>query len=397
MKLLLAVAVLTVGCGKAPANDPAKTGSGSGSAVAPKVVEAPKAGSGSAAPSKKRTHKHAPATAEQKAEFKKHLKAGWTAQKAKKWAESVPEFEAALVAIPSDPRALTELGWSAMNAGDFKKAREADEQAIAIAVDKKVKAAGLYNLGTVQEKTGDKDGALKSYVASLALRPNKTVMEAVGKLGKDPAVAVTEVCKPDQKPCDCMKQDAFMGKMTSDVAKCTEGPPPAPGFHVWKQEDDDRTHTEFDYLFDDAGRYIADLGLEDEQRRAMQTTTVDRIEVKKLGTHQVLWIETSIDNSSESTGDDDDVTTEILTGHEVTICVVGEAKQPTRCPLVGIPKQRKLESETLGPDDKVAKKSSSTETLLDVALGADGVVTIKLTSGPSDEQIDALVGPHKLW
>ncbi|MBA3538461.1 MAG: hypothetical protein H0T79_02430 [Deltaproteobacteria bacterium] len=40
---------------------------------------------------------------------------------------------------------------------------------------------------------------------------------------------------------------------------------------------------------------------------------------------------------------------------------------------------------------------TSTETTLGIALAADGTATVKLVKGPSDGQIDALVGPHKLW
>src|SRR5262252_3060247 len=92
-----------------------KTGSGSGSAVAATHPKPP------------------PPTKEQRAEFRKRMKAGWALQKESKWADAVPEFEAALVALPGDQRALTELGFSAMNAGDFVKARKADQEAILVA------------------------------------------------------------------------------------------------------------------------------------------------------------------------------------------------------------------------------------------------------------------------
>src|SRR4051812_43399336 len=78
-----------------------------------------------------------PPTRDQLAEYKKHLKAGWALQKAKQWAQAVIEFEAAAKVLDGDQRALAELGWSAMNAGDFVKARKADEQAVQVSVDKK--------------------------------------------------------------------------------------------------------------------------------------------------------------------------------------------------------------------------------------------------------------------
>lgn len=84
--------------------------------------------------------KPAPPTKAARATWKKQMKAGWAKQKQKAWADAVRSFEAALVAIPDEQRALAELGWSAMNAGDFPKARAADDKVIALAIDDKVKA-----------------------------------------------------------------------------------------------------------------------------------------------------------------------------------------------------------------------------------------------------------------
>jgi Tfp pilus assembly protein PilF len=395
MNRLLAVAVMTLGCGKAPP-DPPKAGSGSGSA-APVTKAGSGSGSATAAATKKREHKkETPPTTEQKAELKARMKTGWAAQKDKEWAKAVTEFEAALVAVPGEPRALAELGWSAMNAGDFKKARTADEQAIAVAVDKKVKAAGYFNLGTVQEKTGDKDGALKSYVASLALRPNKTVMAAVGKLGTDPAAGNAKpLCAAGAPPCDCLKANFATPDMNSDIAKCTSEPASIAGFKIWKLDSDDTWSATYTYLFDDAGRYVADLETDRDHRGGLERIKVEKLEVKPIGDHKVLWIETSVEDSTQSVTDDG-YKEEGLTGRQITICVVGDAKAPTRCPLVAVP-ARAVYDTSFDEENGKPKSQHSTETVLDVALGTDGVVTIKLTSGPSDEQLDALVGPHKLW
>ena len=195
-------------------------------------------------------------TKDELADFQKHIKAGWALQKQEKWADAVPEFEAALKVNPTDPRALAELGWSAMNAGDFKKARTADKEAVQVAIDPIVKAQALFNLGLVQEKTGDKDGALKSFIASLALRPNKTVEQEVGKLGASPT-AKAVWCAPDKKPCDCM--DADPNDQDFQCQEVTKPAPPVKGWHVY------RTRTTIhwfddDYLLDERNQLVALIG-----------------------------------------------------------------------------------------------------------------------------------------
>ncbi len=154
-------------------------------------------------------------TTAQRADYKKHLQAGFALQKQQKWAEAVGEFEAAGAAIDGDERALAELGFSAMSAGDFAKARRADEQAVQVATDKKVKAAALYNLGTVLEKTSDKDGALRAYHASLQLRPNATVEKAVAQLGAAPGTE-PPFCAAAEQPCACIARVAFSSSRDDD-------------------------------------------------------------------------------------------------------------------------------------------------------------------------------------
>src|SRR5262249_61786183 len=104
-------------------------------------VAVAKADAAVAAPKKAAEPKATPA---QLAEAHGHMKAGWAAQKAKKWSDAVTEFEAALKIVDGDARALGELGWSAMNAGDLAKARTSGEAPVRAAVDPKVKAAGLF-------------------------------------------------------------------------------------------------------------------------------------------------------------------------------------------------------------------------------------------------------------
>lgn len=65
----------------------------------------------------------------------------WALQKKQEWAEAAVEFDAALAVVEADQRALTDLGFSAMNGGDFKKVRRADEHAVQVESDRKVAVA----------------------------------------------------------------------------------------------------------------------------------------------------------------------------------------------------------------------------------------------------------------
>jgi hypothetical protein len=70
-----------------------------------------------------------------------------------------------------------------MLAGDLAVARKADMLAVGRTTSDKLKATALFNLGTVEENSGDKLAARLSYEASLALAPNPAVKAALDKLG----------------------------------------------------------------------------------------------------------------------------------------------------------------------------------------------------------------------
>jgi len=402
---IVVVAALTsalVACGNskdkpsAGSGSSSETGSGSGSAAVASVTKSGSgAGSGSQAKPADTKGKHVvtPPTKQQLADYRKHVKAGWAMQKQSKWAEAVPEFEKALVAIDGDQRALTELGFSAMNAGDFVKARKADEQAIQVAVDKKVKAMALYNLGLVQEKTNDTAGALRSYVASLALRPNKTVEKAVGRLGTSPE-ADKPFCDKGQKPCDCALAYGFGDSGpdgdSDNPPKCEEATDvksPVDGWHVYHIS---RVfHAEdWYYLLDENNRLVAPIkgGYEYRHGRVFDMFELDSGTVQTIGGHKILRLQThdTLEETQPSGDNDEDMKIDGSERVLVTICEIGAGG--TRCPLSEVPI-----SETKSQDGK------TTKTVLDLAISPDGTATVKLVSGASDEAIDKLVGPHKLW
>ena len=107
----------------------------------------------------------------------------------------------------------------------------------------------MYNLGTVQEKTGDKDGALKSYIASLKLRPNKTVEQAVGRLGASPTA--DSPCTP---ACDCIAMDAYATNNPKDyeVSCANDAFPTVKGFHVYHL----KGWQDYDYLLDEHDQIV---------------------------------------------------------------------------------------------------------------------------------------------
>jgi hypothetical protein len=95
--------------------------------------------------------------------------------------------------------------------------------------------------------------------------------------------------------------------------------------------------------------------------------TLDRMKLETVAGHQVLWIETTDKAEETSTGTDDSTMfLDVDEMHQVTMCVVGDAKTPTRCPIQGLP----LESSH--SEDKVDDNGS-------------------------DAGLESWVGPHKLW
>jgi hypothetical protein len=356
----------------------------------PAPAPAPEPAKAAAAPAPKRP---AP-TKQQLADYKKHLKAGWALQKEQKWAESVPELEAALVAIPLDQRALAELGWSAMNAGDYTKAKRIDDQAVKVAIDPKVRASALYNLGTVYAKTGETERARAAFTLSLALRPNKTVEADLVKLGAKPAED-KPMCSPGQAACDCVIADAFPEVDRQDPPACAPADSPVPGFAAYKVTQEPWSYT---YLLDEHQGFVALIGTELDRMRVDEELTVDKADVKTVGGHKVLWLQTKDHTNETSPLEDDAVDIIDTTTVAVTLCVFGDAATPTKCPLRDIPiasssSSLRMNSEGTSP----GKDGRDRETKVDVAIADDGTATIKLVSGPSDERLNALIGPHKLW
>jgi hypothetical protein len=389
MRRFFALALLCA-CSKSSSPPPAAKQTGSAAITPPSDAA-------TVAVAKKKT----PATPAQLAEYRKHMKAGWAAQKAKKWADATTEFEAASKILDGDQRALSELGWSAMNAGDFKKARAADDEAVRVAIDPKVKAASLYNLGMVFSRTNDLPHAAEAFKQSLALRPNKIVQAELAKLssrGFD--VEIVSTCAEGTPVCQCVVEEANGEEMEDWKDRCKESEdiqPPLPGFHVYDAQTRDGNAV---YLTDERDRIITQLAGLDEHMRSTIAVTLDKMEVKTVAGHKILWIEATgtIDSMSmsETSLDDGSESTRVA-----TVCDVGDAKRPTKC-LDGLVIAAKTTSEwsEIDPDTGETKgdiKKTSTEVVNDVTLGEDGVVTVKLVKGSVAPYIQQMLGPHVLW
>lgn len=424
MRRLALVGIALGACGKkteAP-------GAGSAKVAAVATIDAAAAPAAPAA-SKPKPAAPTPPTRAQLADYRKHLAAGRALGKDKRWGEAVGEFEAALVALPMDARALGELGFAAYQAGDYKKARKADDLAVHVAAEPKVRAASYYNLGLVADAENDAPAAVAAYRASLALRPdNAVVLKALTRLRQPGPAAAARV---DQPPCPgpgtidalctCLIATLPTGEPPpdpddaddkpscdpldapgdpSDEARVAVAPPK--GFQVLEL-DDRPDHERSLYLAVGAGakaRVVAWLGTayNPGMMGIGERLSVDKLELRTIGAHQVLWIETTHEHDDSDAGIDE---AESTTTHDVTVCPLAADGTP-RCALT-VTLDYAYERDALTDDEDPEVKANHTKGLpihderhLALALGADGVATVTLVKGaaPDDKRV---LGPHRLW
>ncbi len=378
-------AIAAAACGSQRDDKPAGDHAGSAANAA---SAAGSAASGSAAPTTKA--KLPPLTAQQLADYKRFVKAGWAAQKQSKWPDAVTAFEGALTAIPFDQRAETELGLSAMQAGDLDKAKRADDIAVSQAVDHKVEAMARFNYGALLEKTGDTAGALKQYMASLALRPNAAVQAAADRLAKSTNAPAPMVCAAGATPCACATADAFGGD-EPDHPTCAEAASPISGWHVYHLEGGP---LQYDYLFDDAKRFVAVIGDDNDRGRRTETTKLDKAELKTSAGHRIAWLYTkSVEDEQNPSMDKDD---ELLDHDDetetLTLCVLGST---VICPLA-VPIDHEVTEDTIDGDGHVKPLHPPQSSKAKVAIADDGTATVT-AAGSADEELRPLLGPHKLW
>jgi hypothetical protein len=349
------------------------------------------------------------------AAYRKHLRAGRKLGDEKRWGEAVVELEAALVTVPLDGRALSELGWAAFAAGDYAKARRANTDAVRVAADLKVKAASLYTLGRVAEATGDKLGALRAYSTSLAYRPgNPIVRDALAALEKAaPTVAKTA----DQPPCadergkllvvcGCLLRAESTDEVTGpDCSSDDRGDLPEPFWIVSVNVPAERTVKKVLVAHDpddvDPGFHTVaalDSVYNPGSMGISEEWSLGGAELVRLGKRRVLRLRETHSHIDNDRGINETESTE---DEDVTVCVVGDAETPTRCPLQ-LTLRHEYVREVMFPDDpddteKHAGLPRREGYRLSLSLDASGTATVKLDKGVADERARAALGPHKLW
>jgi Flp pilus assembly protein TadD len=418
----LVCVVAVAGCGKkeqaAPAagqQKPAAAAADAGAATAaPTAPGKPKAGKPAAAkPSK-----------EQLKTYRTHLRAGRKLGKDKKWGEAAAEFEKALAALPGDARALSELGWAAFNAGDYAKARKANADSVKQAIDKNVKAASLYNLGRVEEATGNKEAAAKLYQESLTLRPNKIVAERLKSLGgkepePGPAPAGDELAcgkpMPLEAICGCLKQQAEeldedgAGADAAELGCEVEPEGKIPGVRVVSADMSDMEQTHVLAAKVPGGWAVVTV-LEDVYNPGAfgisESWELVSMEQVTVGGKQLLRITTKKSRHDSDLGineEEDEETTSL------TVCVLGDDKTATTCPL-SLPlsaryvRDRIFDESELDEEEKAHIKEYGSKDLpikeeleLDVTIADDGTATVVLKKGAASEWVKHHVGQQKLW
>lgn len=408
--LAAAAALAAPGCGKS--EPPAPTPAAAPAAPTP-PVQAP---TPAAAPAPTAPAKPTPpvATAAQRKTYRVELARGRALAKAGKWGEAVKAFEACLGALPGDARATGELGWALFNAGDHARAKVASTDAVKQAMDPEVKAASLYNLGRVEEASGDVAGAARRYAESLALRPNKAVSARLAKLG-----VATPTTQPNDTPpcaapqkldavCGCLTAAALAADPEARTGDCTVDDELVPGVRIVRAGmsfsevyvfvlagagDTWSVVTPLEYIYNPGA-----FGIFEELGRvsAAERTVAGRRVV------QITWEKTRSDRDLGVNQIESEDTT------NVAFCVRGQdGAAALTCPLV-VQTLRHAARETFMDDPESVRMAADldpalipatfdVETRVDATLGDDGVVSVVLGKGVATPQVKAQLGPHKLF
>jgi len=357
-------------------------------------------------PPKTATAKSVPSP-EQRAEYRKQLKQGRARGKTKQWKEAVRSFEAALIAIPNDGRALSELGWVAFQAGDYERAAAANAASVKYAAKAKVKAASLYNLGRVEEAKGNKGAAAKHYQASLRLRPgNKTVAKRLDQLGAN---------KPEVGEFDGALSNCTESVPRADLCKCETSEFSVP--------DEDRPEEEVDFECDVAESGvpgIAYVNMEGSEYREEYSAThlavknadgtwrqsasitfgyggrghsetwdIVKTEKRAVGDREVLWIEVSA-AISDVWWDTEEEYSETIT--YVVLCTLPEVTCGHRFPIAG-----QVSTSAVDEDLAPVGKPDESEFRAELTLAPEGTATLRLVSGERMAGVEGFLGTHKLW
>jgi tetratricopeptide (TPR) repeat protein len=355
---------------------------------------------------------------ETRLEYRKRLKAGRKAGEKRQWSDAVAELEAALAAVPGDPRALSELTWALFQSGDHARARQVGLDAVRLAPDANLRAAGLYNLGRVAEAAGDKDAAVRHYKESLGLRRNDAVEKRLAGLGKLPAKGwepwMDVPCKDSPGTaghvCECLSQHAAEMDGGAEVA-CRYAeedlslPEDVKIAAVTVRED-----TEYFMVLKDGARWkpIGSLGsfYAGGVAGVFGEWEISKVEEVRMGLARLLRVEIDYSFHDSDIGVD-----EVTMGGQklLSVCVLSGRKEGAACPLQ-VPLEVTLERDVLGlaEDDEIdaeTRKRQERElpwkksARLDVKILPDGVAQVVLKEGTTgvSPEVKGALGPHKLW
>jgi hypothetical protein len=408
---LLVPALLVAGaaaCGKAkPKGDPPAAGSGG----AARAIDAGATAAGPVAVDAATARPAPPApptiTKEARATYRKQLEAGRKAAKATRWPEAIAAFEAALAAVPGDDRALSELSFAAMSAGDATRARDAGRRAVLAATEAKIKAAALYNLGRVEEST-QPTLAASLYRQSLALRPNKIVEKRLAELGKALPAAVTPeplacaTLMTRKALCDCL---SATGELPPDERRCevTDTAVAGIAYATYARSEMGQDAVALVAGAGDRWQVIGELatiynpgafGISEDWSLTSATE-------RELGGRQVIELRSSWSRRDSDLGLNE---VEIEERESLLVCVRATPGAVPSCPLE-VPLRSRYERDVLmddlSPEElaeiapyKTAGLPIKSEGELSVELGADGVAHVRAVKGRWGGE---LLGDRKLW
>lgn len=349
--------------------------------------------------------KRAAITREVRAEYKKRLAAGRKLAKAAKWPEAIAELQAALAAIPGDDRALAELSFAAMSAGDRDLARKAGRQAVLVSTEPNVKSAALYNLGRTEE-TEAPAAAAALYRTSLTLRPNATVekrladLVARGNYAPEPLPCAQPAAI--DKVCACLNATAV--DVDPDVRQCDLAATAVDGFQLARfrtsELGEDRVllvgkgNAGWAVVADVA--YIYNPGA----FGISEDWSLDSVAEEKLGTRTVVKVTSKKSRHDSDMGVDEE---ESEDSTDLVVCVRDPAGGLPTCPL-SVRTDYVYDRDRMGlaTDEEMADIADELskdlpihrEVRVSVELKPDGVAAVRAVQGRPDP---AALGDKKLW
>ncbi|MFO0618465.1 MAG: tetratricopeptide repeat protein [Polyangiaceae bacterium] len=412
------VFVFLAACGSESATPPASSGVASSKPSSAPLASASSSVKVAASSAPKKPP--APAKADTQSAVK-HLTAGRKLAGKKDWKGAIAEYEEALKISPKDGRALGELGFAALQAGDLAKAKDANKRALAVASAPAQRAQILYNIGRVAEEEKDTAAAKAAYGESLSLRENKEVAKRfAGVGGKPEEIASSPTLCADgfdsmKELCACLVKKAPDFMILGDAGpKCEADPsPPSLGdarfslVHMRADEGREDTHV----LVSKDGkklRAVAVLGSSYEPGAfgVHNEHSITGAEAKKEGSKSIVVLHHLEDDNDMNMGGME------LCQHTVnhdTVCVLGDGDAATRCPITvpvktvsGCTVGVEPDESTLSDEEKeTIKQIKANEKLVEAntsyVIGEDGKITVKLESGDESTLPPKTAGEFVLW